>query len=158
MAEGYGQTTTTLSQGGATLSADGVPEYVPGGITIDWATVPANAAGATLDDGQVIEAGVKFIPFGTVLAKITASGKYGPHQAGATADGRQTVAKGGAYLLNQTVREDDAGSEFGPGAFEGGLIYQGRLKRANDAGGAFIAHAVDATFNLAFPRIRFAEH
>lgn len=52
MSEGYGQSTYGASAGGASLSADGRPEYVPGGITIDWATVPANAAGTTLADGQ----------------------------------------------------------------------------------------------------------
>lgn len=158
MAKGYGQTTYGANGGGAVLSSNGAPEYATGGITIDWATVPAAAGPVTLIDGQIIPDGVKYIPFGTTLVQITASSKFGPHQAGATNDGRQTPVKGKAFCMNQTILETDAESEYGPGAIDGGTIFQSRLKKLNDAGTAYVPLVPDATFNLAFPRFRFAEH
>jgi hypothetical protein len=159
MAKGYGQSAYGASAGGAVLSADGAPEYVTGGVTLDWDTVPAAASGGvTLADGQKIAEGTKYIPFGTIIAPVTADGTYGPHQLGATADGREALAKGMAFLMNRTILEDDQESQYGPGAFDGGKIYKARLKRLNDAGTAYVAHTVDAAFNTAFPRVRFAEH
>lgn len=267
MSNGYGQSTYGASGGGAVLSTNGSPERIVGGGTIDWGSVPAaGVGGVTLVDGQVIPEGTKYIPFGTIMAKITqaevqtititgaptggtftltltrngvarttaaipfdataaavaaalealdnvgagnvtatggalpgaavtvtfyagfgnvgpmgtssasltggttpavavatttegvAGGSmFGPHQSGVT-DGRQTLTKGAAFVLNATITEDDPESLYGPGFIEGGPIYQSRLKRLNDAGTAYIAHAVDATFNLAFPRFRLAEH
>lgn len=259
MANGFGQVFTPVSGGGATASADGAPKYITGGGTIDWATVLAAVGDVTLEDGQVVPSGVKYIPygcimpaktqaevatvtvtgtptggtytltysgigttvaiaynaaasvvqtaletlfgsgnvtvagsaggpytvtfsgtagnvptptvgtnsltggtspnvsFGTTTSGITTFGYLGPHQSNAT-DGRQTLTKGKCWIANQTILETDKGSQYGPGFFEGGRIYQSRLKRLNDAGTAYIAHTVDSTFNTAFPLITFAEH
>jgi hypothetical protein len=151
----FGQQTTTTTGGGTPASADGRPEYKPGGVTIDWSTVPANAAAATLADGSVIPAGVKYLPYGLILTRITASGKYGPHDAGA-ADGRQTPARGGAYIVNHTTRADDLHADNPPGVFDGGRVYIDRLKLL--AAGVYTnTGAWAAGIQAVFPRVSPAD-
>lgn len=59
-------------------------DWKTGGITIDWTTVPpATGAGTTLNDGTLIAAGNAGIEYGTVMTKITSSGKYAPFTAAA---------------------------------------------------------------------------
>ena len=61
-----------------------------GGVTIDWATVAAvSGADVVRPGGTTIKIGEKYLPCGTIIAKITASGKYGPHRTNA-ADGRDS--------------------------------------------------------------------
>jgi hypothetical protein len=84
------------------VSADGSPLYKAGGVTIDWTTVVAVAGSdVTLPDGDVIRIGQKYLRYGQVITKITASGKFGPYDPGA-GDGRQTLARGNAYILDET--------------------------------------------------------
>lgn len=52
------------------VTADGVPKWVAGGITIDWSTVTAEVTARTLTDGTVVAAGAKALEFGTILAEI----------------------------------------------------------------------------------------
>lgn len=59
------------------------------GITLDFATIPLSGSDRPL---------VK----GTALAKITASGKYGPYDAGAL-DGRQTPGEDDAGYLLESI-------------------------------------------------------
>lgn len=107
------------------VTADGEPEAKIGGVTIDWATVAAAGAPATLEDGVVIETGDKYLRYGQFLAKITASGLYGPYDPGA-ADGRQTITKGEFFIVNGTVKEADSKSNH-PEAIFGGLVFKDRL-------------------------------
>lgn len=102
------------------------------GITIDWATVTAAGSDTTLPDGVVIKAGQKGLPFGTLLAKITASGKYGPALSSAS-DGRQTWAAGSFFLLDETVLENppfgfSAHMTNHPPVIDGGLVFKARLQ------------------------------
>lgn len=103
-----------------------------GGVTIDWDTVTAVADDVTLPNGTVIKKGEKYIPAGTVLAKITASGKYGPADTTET-DGRQALARGACYLLNEDVAQNPilslvaTGSSDHPGVFDGGTVWNDRL-------------------------------
>jgi hypothetical protein len=157
MANGFGQTTYGANGGGAVLSVNGVVNSIPGGATIDWTTALTAATETTLADGRIIPAGVRYLPFGLIMAKITSGGKYGPHQSG-VADGRQTLTKGSCFLLNQTIVETDSQSEYASGAIDGGRIWSTRLKNLNAGGTAYAAHTVDSTFNLAFPQISFGEH
>lgn len=64
--------------------------YITGGVTIDKATVTAGA-----DSHKVLKAG-------SIICEITASGKYGPFDAGA-ADGRQTPTLGKCFIMAKTV-------------------------------------------------------
>lgn len=53
------------------VTADGLPDWHAVGVTLDWSTVTAAISDTTLDDGTIIKAGQKGLPFGTVLCKIT---------------------------------------------------------------------------------------
>lgn len=64
------------------------------------------------------------VTHGTTTAG-TGNGKYGPIDTTAT-DGRQTMTRGEAYILNETVVKSDIGSD-NPAVFEGGLTWQDRL-------------------------------
>jgi len=151
----FGQQTTTTSGGGTPASADGRPEYKPGGVTIDWSTVPANASATTLADGSVIPAGVKYLPYGLILTRITASGKYGPRQE-AAADGREAATRGNTYILNYTIRQDDLHADHPPGVFDGGRVYIDRLK-AVTAGAYAATDAWTAEVQAALPRVSPAD-
>jgi len=130
-----------------------------GGVTIDWATVPAvTGSDVTLLKGTVIKVGEKYIPMGTIIAKITASGKYGPAATNA-ADGRQTLNRSECFLLNEDVSENAPASTGAivqgaasdhPAAFDGGTIWKSLLK----VGGT--NEVTLANFLVAFPTIDFA--
>lgn len=141
----------TLSSGRhAHAQAGGEMDWLPGGITVDWSTVPANPTETTLADGDVIPAGVKYIPFGCEVARITASGKFGPYDTGA-ADGRQTLQPGRCGILNFTVKETDLHADNPPGVLDGGRVYRDRLKRLN--AGAYVADGFSAPVAAAMPRV-----
>lgn len=103
------------------VSFDGQPEWKAGGITLDWATVPAVATAVTFTDGMVVPVGSSGLPFGTVLTKITASGKYGPWSPtksnttvnGATGIGAITMvlASGANIIPGDVLTIDTAGQQ-----------------------------------------------
>jgi hypothetical protein len=87
-------------------------------VTNDGGTGGYNGQGA----GAGLNAGV------TVGATISAganSGMYGPYDTAAT-DGRQTLARGSFYWLNESVIVGDTLSNH-PGVIEGGLVWKDRL-------------------------------
>jgi hypothetical protein len=153
----YGRQLITPTSGlPVRVSADGSPEYKPGGITLDWATVAAATADTVLGDGNTIPSGGKGLEYGTVVCLITASGKYGPYASGA-ADGRQTLTRGACYILDESVIQGGvlavSQATTHPAVIEGGLVWQDRLKI--DAVGTATKPST-AAFNVAFPRIRYA--
>lgn len=108
------------------LSADGRPEMKAGGVTIDWTTVAAvSGADVTLEDGVIVKIGEKYLRYGQVLAKITASGKYGPYDTAAV-DGRATLAPGDVYVCDVTTKSTDRAGDHVRALF-GGLVWKGRL-------------------------------
>lgn len=66
----FGRTVLNSTGVPTQVTADGSPEWKAGGITIDWATVTAEASDRTLLDGTVIKAGAKGLEFGTIMAEI----------------------------------------------------------------------------------------
>lgn len=67
----FGRQTIGNSTGiGTQVTADGSPEWVTGGITLDWSTVTAEVTARTLTDGTVIAAGAKGLEFGTILCEM----------------------------------------------------------------------------------------
>jgi len=85
------------------VSADGDLEWKTAGATIDWTTVAAVAGSdVTYPDKLVVKVGQKGMRYGQVLAKITATGLFGPYDF-AAADGRQTLTRGNVFILNQSV-------------------------------------------------------
>lgn len=135
-------------------SADGRPEWKPAGISVDWATVAAVAgADVTLVSGAVIKIGKKYLRYGQVLTKITASGKYGPYDPAAL-DGRQTLVRGDAFILNETVLEDDLNSNHPP-VFNGGIVFKARILATTGAA-SLAAGPTFANLETVFPRLTYA--
>lgn len=152
---GFG--TREIAKGGRVVraGATGLVDYKPGGVTIDWSVVPAVAgADKTLTDDRVVKIGDKYLRYGQVLAKITASGKYGPYDATAL-DGRQTLTRGSCFILDETVLESDPKSDYAPGGvFDGGWVYKARMQ--NNADDLTLNPAV-ADIETAFPTLKWVE-
>jgi hypothetical protein len=146
------------------VSADGNPYHKAGGITIDWATVAAPGSDATLPDGSVIRTGNKFLRYGQVVTKITASGKFGPYDPGA-ADGRQTLARGNAYICDETILQypgesaavsapnDQVGS-----VIEGGLAWIDRILNSGVGAASLAAGPTLANVEATFPTARWVRN
>lgn len=135
------------------VTADGSPEFKHGGVTIDWSTVAAVAgADVTLKDGVVVKIGEKYLRYGQVIKKITASGKYGPYDP-AAADGREVAPiRGEDYILNETMKEDDIGSDH-PAALEGGRVFLGRIIQSGVGAASLAAGPTLANLLAGFPRL-----
>lgn len=154
----YGRVATYTTGQPLMVAADALQNmaWKTGGITMDWATVATVGADTTLGDGTVIPNGQKGIEYGTVLCRITASGKYGPYNSGAT-DGRQTLARGECFILNESVLQT---APFGIGAavtdhpavFEGGKVFKDRLKAAATGTVTLPAYAA---LEAALPLLRY---
>lgn len=129
--------------------------WKPGGITIDWTTVTAVAgADVVLVGGTTIKIGEKYLAMGEILAKITASGKYGLHRTNAV-DGRQTLVRGECYLLDEDWAQNATGGALvnptatdHPPVFDTGTVWRARLQ----VGGA--NQATFTQFAAAFPNVR----
>ena len=154
--------TRVIFQGGRWIGvvASGSPRYKTGGITLDWTTVTAVSSDTTLTkDGRVVLNGQSYIEMGTVLCKITASGKYGPYASGAS-DGRQTLARGQCYILNRTIiKEQDLHSDHPSEVFDGivnGAAYVDRI--ASDGTNGISTNPNRATLNTAFPELTWFEN
>jgi hypothetical protein len=136
------------------LSADGKPVMKHAGVTIDWSTVAAVAgADVVLSDGVTVYIGEKYLRYGQVITKITASGKYGPYDPGA-ADGRQTLTIGNVFVVNQTMKETDLHSDH-PEALYGGLVWKDRLLQSGVGAASLAAGPTLANFIAALPQIEY---
>jgi len=104
---GYGQNSPILGFPGnlgrtVGVIASGVPHYKMGAVTIDWSTVGQQLADTTIaQEGRTILAGQKYIRYGTVLCRITASKKFGPFTDAMPADTNNGAIAAGAvsFLL-----------------------------------------------------------
>jgi hypothetical protein len=147
----FGTTTTHTGGRGVMASKDGRPDWKVGGITIDWSTVTATVADVTLADGRIVKTGDKYLRYGKVLCRITASGKFGPYEALA-ADGREDLIPGECFILNKTVVLSDPGSDH-PAVFDGGWVWSERITDIADVGDHQEANPAIADLRTAFPRI-----
>lgn len=156
----YGRVSTYTTGQPVMVAADALQNMIwkTGGITLDWATVAAVGADTTLADGTVIPNGQKGLEYGTILCRITATGFYGPYASAAT-DGRQTLARGACFVLNESVLQN---APFGIGAavtdhpavVEGGKVWKARLKAAATGTATLPAYtALDA----ALPRLSYVD-
>lgn len=128
---GFGTTQIGVSGRGYSVGI-GTLRYKAGGVTIDWSTVTAVGSDTTLVDGQVVKNGQKYILAGTILQKITASGKYGPADTTAS-DGRQLVTadqRGRCWILDRTVVDDELHSDLVGQVFDAGQVYRARIQMA----------------------------
>lgn len=148
------------------VSADGSPKYKTGGATLDWSTVAQAGAGTsnvTLADGSVVTAGAKVLRYGQVLTKITASGKLGPYDDGAS-DGRQTLTRGNCYIADQTIIQYPGGAAGNSvvndqvgGLIEGGEVWQDRILQSGTNTHSLNAGPTFAELATAFPTLTFAK-
>lgn len=145
------------------LAAHADTEWKTGGITIDWSTVAAvSGSDVTLADNTVIKIGQKYIRFGQVMTKITASGKFGPYDP-AAADGRQTLKRGEAVLIDQTiVNQNVLGFNIDEielkGGIEGGTVFFDRLIQAGTGTASLAAGPTLANLEATFPRLRYLKN
>lgn len=121
----YGRETLNSVGRSIQVSADGSPEAKAGGVTVDWTTIAASGADATFLDEDFVATGEKFIRYGQILCKITASGLYGPYDSGAS-DGRQTITRGDCYIVNESMHMNSPHSDH-PAVIDGGRIWRNRL-------------------------------
>ena len=147
MGNSFGQTRTLFTeQYGRSIqvNADGHPKWKTGGITVDWPSIPACPAnggtyyGATVADGQVtfedgvvVKVGEKAIRYGACVvydaALDTASVVDGdPNGAYRLALAGDTLVRGGTFLVNETVLEEDTNSN-NMGVMVGGTMFRDRI-------------------------------
>lgn len=108
------------------VSADGKPEMKEIGVTIDWDLVDAiSGSPATYLDGVIVPVGKKALRYGTVLAKVTATGKFAPYDSSKT-NGQEISGVGRTYIVNHTVVQDDPKSDHPP-AMYGGMAWKERI-------------------------------
>jgi hypothetical protein len=149
---GFGRAVVDTVGRSIQVSADGHPETKAAGLTVDWGTVAAQTGSdVTWLDGVTIRVGEKGLRYGQVLALITATGYYGPFDP-AAGDGRQTLARDKAYIVNESMRQDDRASDHPP-ALYGGLCYQGRIIQAGTGTASLAAGPTLAALQAAFPRL-----
>lgn len=156
----YGRTFLTNNNIRPTrVSADGSPKVKVGGATIDWSTVAAPGTNQNLPDGSVVLAGQKYLRYGQVMTKITASGKFGPYDPGA-ADGRQTLTRGSAFILDMTVTEYRAGTGLIGGVndhigmlIEAGEVFPDKILHSGVGAASLAAGPTLANLLATFPAI-----
>lgn len=160
----YGR--TLLSQNSVfptRVSVDGSPVYKAGGITIDWTLVTANSGDVTLADGSVVKDTLKFLRYGQVMTKITASGLYGPYDSALT-QGSELLVRGQCFILDETVLQYGGGSpglggandQYGS-AIEGGKVWLARIIQSGVASHSKAAGPTKAELLAAFPGIFLVE-
>lgn len=142
------------------VSADGSPKYKTGGVGIDWSTVAAVAGSdVTLPDGSVIRIGQKYLRYGQIITRITASGLFGPYDP-AAADGRQTLTRGEAFILDQTLLQYTTGTAMVSAqndqvgnVFDGGEVFIDRILNSGGGAASLAAGPTLANVNTTFPGI-----
>jgi hypothetical protein len=90
------------------------------------------------------------------------TGKYGPYDS-AVSDGRQTLARGHCFILNETILQTGAQglaslATDNPAVFSGGLVWKARLK-IGSVNPVYLGagnQPTVAAFETAFPRISYA--
>jgi hypothetical protein len=108
--------------------------WKPGGITIDWATVAVvTGSDVTLEGGQVVPVGNKYLRYGQVMCLITSGGsnKFGPYDS-AAGDGRATLSDDTSFILTETVIANGPGGYTTQdtvhlGVIKGGSVWKKRL-------------------------------
>jgi phage protein U len=133
-------------------SSSGGPLGGGGVVTVVFNTF---APLATVNAGTL--AGGSVTPAVTVVG--ASSGKFGPYDP-AAGDGRQTLARGDCFILDETYLVTPAGSQL-PGAndniggvIEGGLIYIDRVIQSGVAAASLALGPTLANFLAAFPTVR----
>ena len=152
------------------VSFDGRPQYKPGGVQIDWSVVTATGTNnTTLGDGSVILPSTKFLRYGQILTKITSTGTnntgyFGPYDPSAL-DGRQTMTRGEAFIVDETITQYATGTAgSGPvndqvgGVFDAGTVWKDRILQSGTNTHTLALGPTLAEVNTLFPAITYAEN
>jgi hypothetical protein len=119
----------TLQAAIRALSFDGTDAVTVGKTgfvyTITFPHYSGNVATVTVDSTALTSGGTVTVTIGTTTQGVANQGKFGPVDTTAT-DGRQAMARGETYVVNETVLMSELGSDHIP-VFEGGLVWQARL-------------------------------
>lgn len=171
MGNSFGQTRTLFTERfgrSIQVSADGAPKYKAGGITFDWASVPALANGdatyqgvatvlvngkreVTFEDGVVVKEGEKAVRYGTIVVYDstldTPSVVDGdPNGAYRPATGADVLVRSQTFIVNETWTEDDSSSNHF-GVMDGGRMWRDRVLFGDGTTGPTIAE-VEAAMPL----------
>lgn len=145
------------------VASDGNYVVPDGGITVDWNTVaPVAGAPVILTDEVTVPVGDGYLRYGQVLARITASGKYGPYDP-AAADGRQTLTRSECVIVNVTTLQTPA-SGIGrttsdhPNVLEGGRCWRDRLIASAAGPVSLAAGPTFGALEAAMPLLRYTEN
>jgi hypothetical protein len=156
MSQPYGSNQiASIGAGMRSLSNPETARWKAGGVTFDWDTVTAvSGSDVTLVDGTVIKIGDKYIRYGTIVTRITDSGKFGPADTGAN-DGRQIVTnavRGDAFILDRTVILSELGrSEIVGDCYDAGIAYRDRLNLG------YSGAPTEANLETMLPGVTFAK-
>lgn len=163
MAFDYGMVSTITTGRDVRVIANGRYDRAKsGGITLDVSTIAAvSGSPVTLTDDTVVPVGMKYLRFGQILTKITASGKFGPYDSAAS-DGRQLLARGNCFFLDKTwldVAANVYSIPSGVGSihvagFYGGDVWKDRLLITTGTH-SLAAGPTVAEFEAAFPQVQY---
>lgn len=165
----YGRVVYTRTGFGIQVSADGNPTAKVGGITVEWAAIPAASADYEVrPNGELVDtnflsnaspaddyvfAGKKFLRYGTVMCKLiggTSAGKYVPY--GSTTGlggGAISTAVGDWVILNSSKHEEDYNSDH-PQAIVGGQVFKHRLLANFAKSQTITVTATGGTFTITY--------
>ena len=165
----YGRQIFTRTGFGIQVSADGNPTSKVGGITIEWAAIPAAAADYEVrPNGELVDtnflsnaspaddyvyAGKKFLRYGTVVCKLiggTSAGKYVPYGSSTgLGGGAISTAIGDWFILNSSKHEEDYNSDH-PHAILGGQVFKHRLLANFAKSQTITVTATGGTFSVTY--------
>jgi len=138
------------------LSADGEPGAKLAGVTIDWSTVAAvSGSDVTVGDGVVVKVGDKYLRYGQVITRITATGKYGPYDP-ALSNGQELLVRGRAFLLNRTATNTEPADDH-PEVIEAGRVWRARILQSEAATHTLALGPTFVEIGATFPELRFVE-
>lgn len=150
----YGRQVLGTAGTSVEVSADGSPKAKIGGITLDWtAFAPVAGADVTLADGVTVRVGERFARYGQVVARITATGRYGPFDPAAAGTGREALVRGDSFILNRTALENRPADEH-PEAIYGGRMWLARIIQAGTGTASLAAGPTRAALEAAFPEMQ----
>lgn len=146
----------TIGGGLRALADRASARWKAGGATIDWSTVSAvSGSDVTLDDGTIIKIGDKYIRYGTILTRITATGEFGPADTTATGSGRELVTnavRGDCFVLDRTLVLSELGRSLVVGdLFDAGIAFRDHL----NIGGS--GQPTEANLETMLPGVTFAK-
>lgn len=146
---------------GGAYAAVNVTGAAGGPYTLTYERGLGDVAQLTLGTNSLTGGTSPTVAFATSTAG-TGSGLFGPYDSGAS-DGRQTLARGHCFILNESILQTGAAGLAGvasdhPAVFAGGLAWKARLK-IGGVNPTYLGGGNQPTvsaFETAFPAIQYA--